>query len=612
MEPTKTAFGIWSGGRFMRFGEDIGAERLSALAQKAYEAGIRTFMTADVYGEGEADRLLGDALSEFEPDSYCLVGAAGHDSYTGKRQAERGYPRFTDPQLRGPEEYRSYLRMAAEKQLERLGKDRFDLFLLHNPDATGYTHEAVWKGMAALKETGITRLLGIAPGPANGFTLDLIDAFERYGEVIDWAMIILNPLEPWPGGLSLPAAEKYDVKVITRVVDYGGLFHDGLKPGTQLPRGDHRSFRPPGWIEVAHEKLDRFREIAQSHDMTLLQLASQWALAQPAVESVVPTLIQESEEDSKPIEDQVKDLAGVSMFPPLSDEEVEEIGRLGDNRNCMALKGASTQYLGQPQGDQWPMTPELLEVGKRWKIDPDRDLFYAEDARDIREFGAPRHGVPQTSQRRLYLQLQAFGNCRETDELVEALKGSGLESVLYKDLNDPRGVAVLLITEDPGVLASEARGLLSGEPFGSLQHKPDLTMVGRTYSGGHEQVLEDWLLVKPRRNALNREWPWAVWYPLRRKPEFGRLPRADQGRILGEHARIGRTYGQAGYANDIRLACHGLDRDDNEFVIGLVGPELYPLSRIVQEMRKSEQTAKYIQSLGPFFVGQAVWQSPFK
>ena len=135
-------------------------------------------------------------------------------------------------------------------------------------------------------------------------------------------------------------------------------------------------------------------------------------------------------------------------------------------------------------------------------------------------------------------------------------------------------------------------------------------MIGRTYSTGREADLEDWLLVKPKRNALNPEWPWAIWYPLRRKPEFELLPKSEQGKILGEHALIGRNYGQAGYAADIRLACYGLDKNDNEFVLGLLGSELYPLSRLVQDMRKTQQTAKYIQSLGPFFVGKVYWQSP--
>ena len=55
--------------------------------------------------------------------------------------------------------------------------------------------------MAACASAGLTSAIGVAPGPANGFTLDLIDCLERYGELLDWAMIILNPLEPWPGEL---------------------------------------------------------------------------------------------------------------------------------------------------------------------------------------------------------------------------------------------------------------------------------------------------------------------------------------------------------------------------------------------------------------------------
>jgi hypothetical protein len=49
---------------------------------------------------------------------------------------------------------------------------------------------------------------------------------------------------------------------------------------------------------------------------------------------------------------------------------------------------------------------------------------------------------------------------------------------------------------------------------------------------------------------------------------------------------------------------------DNDFVLGLVGPELHPLSAMVQAMRRTRQTSNYLASLGPFFVGRAVWQSP--
>ena len=104
--------------------------------------------------------------------------------------------------------------------------------------------------------------------------------------------------------------------------------------------------------------------------------------------------------------------------------------------------------------------------------------------------------------------------------------------------------------------------------------------------------------------------PWAVWYPLRRTGAFSLLTPQEQGQILKEHGIIGRQFGEAGLANDIRLACAGLDKNDNDFVIGLLGKKLFPLSALIQTMRPTKQTSTYIQSMGPFFVGRAVWRSP--
>ncbi|OGK98257.1 MAG: hypothetical protein A3E31_09150 [Candidatus Rokubacteria bacterium RIFCSPHIGHO2_12_FULL_73_22] len=225
---------------------------------------------------------------------------------------------------------------------------------------------------------------------------------------------------------------------------------------------------------------------------------------------------------------------------------------------------------------------------------------------DVRERGA----AGRTSERRLWMQLQAFGACADPKPLVRALEASGIEGVLYRDANDPRGVAVLGLHEDPAFFVNGFRELLGAEPFGALARKAELTMLGRTYASGFEADLDEWLLQRPRRMALNPAWPWAVWYPLRRAGTFARLPAQEQGAIVKEHAVLGHAYGAADLAHDIRLACHGLDVHDNDFVIGLVGRELHPLSHLVQTMRKTVQTAQYIQTLGPFFVGHALWQSP--
>jgi aryl-alcohol dehydrogenase-like predicted oxidoreductase len=372
--PSHTAVGTWSGGRFMGFGEPLPEDRLAALLRPD---GIGTVITADAYGAGEADALLRRALSGLPRDGYSLVGAVGHDFYEGERRGAGGYPRFTDPALRGPDGYRDYLRMAVERSLDRCGTDRFDVLLLHNPDRRGFESPQVWEALRELREEGLAGQLGLAPGPANGFTLDVLGCLERFGELIDWAMLILSPMEPWPGELALGACSRHGVEVITRVVDYGGLFHDDVLPGHRFPDGDHRRFRPEGWVEAGRAKLDRMRPVAEGHGLTPLQLACQWNLAHEPVACVAPTLIQEPGPDAKPIEQKREELAGVPGEVVLSAGEVARLREIGDNAGSMLLKGAGPDHEGDERPDRWAISPERAELARRYGIDPERDLRYA-------------------------------------------------------------------------------------------------------------------------------------------------------------------------------------------------------------------------------------------
>jgi aryl-alcohol dehydrogenase-like predicted oxidoreductase len=381
-DPGSTALGTWSGGRFIHYGEPLPEERLIALLRP--DQAIYTVLSADVYGEGEGDRILGRALEGSDREEICVIGAVGHDFYSGERNGPKGFPRFTDRSLRGPGEYASYLRMATERSLERCGIDQFDVLLLHNPDRTGYTSEAVWDGVASLRDAGLTRMIGVAPGPANGFTLDVIGCFERFAGLIDWAMLILNPLEPWPAELALGAAAEAQVSVIARVVDYGGLFHDDIQADHVFRAGDHRSFRPAGWVAAGLERIQPMRPIAQRKGLTMLQLACQWDLAHPAVSCVAPTLIQEAGADARPIESKRAELAALGDCQPLSAADVALIRGLGDNTGCMALKGATPDYDGAELPDRWPLDGEYLEIAARWQIEPEADL---------REHAAPAHSA---------------------------------------------------------------------------------------------------------------------------------------------------------------------------------------------------------------------------
>jgi hypothetical protein len=230
---------------------------------------------------------------------------------------------------------------------------------------------------------------------------------------------------------------------------------------------------------------------------------------------------------------------------------------------------------------------------------------------DVAERAGHHTGNPQVLESRLFMQLLVF-DCapaldpREAVErLCDALVAQRASAVLYEDVNAPRGLGLLTWSEDPGHFVNHVRPAVLAAGAG-LALRPELTMLGRTYATGYEPDLRFWLLQRPVETVRNERWPWAVWYPLRRSGAFARLEPKEQAAILREHGTIGRAYGVQDLAHDVRLACHGLDAHDNEFVIGLVGKELHPLSHVVQSMRKTRQTAEFIAQMGPFFVGHVV------
>lgn len=223
---------------------------------------------------------------------------------------------------------------------------------------------------------------------------------------------------------------------------------------------------------------------------------------------------------------------------------------------------------------------------------------------DLSERGGLKNGEPQRSDERLFMQLLVFTGCRDSAPVRSHIAALPVDSVVYEDLSDPLGVAVLTLATSPDVFMDVVRSAVVSGPMEDLTQKPQLTMFGRTYSLGYEPDLADTLIDRPRRTVLEPNARWAVWYPLRRSGAFAQLPAEQQRTILAEHGQIGMAFGAGDYAHDIRLACYGLDRDDNDFVIGLVGRELFPLSAVVQAMRKTQQTSLYLDRLGPFFVGR--------
>jgi len=228
---------------------------------------------------------------------------------------------------------------------------------------------------------------------------------------------------------------------------------------------------------------------------------------------------------------------------------------------------------------------------------------------NISEMGRTPDGQTISSDRRLFMQFQAWGNANKTDKLISDLESNSIHGALYEDINDPNGVALLTFSEDPNYFVKDVRDFLKSSSFNSLTPKPEYTMLGRSYALGYEEDLDEALIDRPQSRVCNPEYQWVIWYPLRRSGSFESLSAKEQRAVLMEHGGIGRAFGEAGYGFDVRLSCHGLDKNDNDFIIGLIGPELYPLSAIVERMRKTQQTRLHLQSLGPFFVGKVAWQT---
>lgn len=229
------------------------------------------------------------------------------------------------------------------------------------------------------------------------------------------------------------------------------------------------------------------------------------------------------------------------------------------------------------------------------------------DGMDLSE-KARRGGKTYSLNRRLFMQLYAFQGSIGTRPLIDFLSSQDVKGVLYHNFNHPAGYAWLHFSESPDEILAHNRLLFSQSPFNELTLQPEYTMVGRTYALGHEKDLERALISRPIQRVTHPDLKWAIWYPVKRSGNFETLSRKEQRKMLMEHGGIGKAYGKAGLAHDIRLACHGLDKNDNDFVIGILGRELYPLSHLVQRMRKTKQTSRYLTNLGPFFVGKVVWQ----
>jgi aryl-alcohol dehydrogenase-like predicted oxidoreductase len=281
-----------------------------AMLNRAFDLGINYFDTADQYGQGRSERLIGEAFRG-RRDRVIIGGKFGYDFYNHTpTQEQRELPQNFDP---------AFIRFALDQTLERLGTDYLDLWLVHNARMNAIEDGAIWDTLDALCSEGKLRHYGVALGPAIGWQDEGLRAMTD--RRIDAMQIIYNMLEQDPGRAFFPVAEREGVGLLVRVPHSSGLLEGKYTLETTFDAKDHRSFRKREWLVEGLQKLDRLRFLTDAHSATIGQIALRYCLGQPTVSTVLPNLYDM---------EQLEEFAAAGDLPELTHEEIARVDSLYD------------------------------------------------------------------------------------------------------------------------------------------------------------------------------------------------------------------------------------------------------------------------------------------
>ena len=272
---------------------DIDEGAAIRLLRYAYEKGITLYDTADQYGSGRSERLLGQAFAEMQ-DRVVIATKVGYE-IDSDGWVSQGWerPAFNTS--------RDYLRTAVEGSLQRLGRETIDTYQFHAPPPPERWDEA-FETMEQLKAEGKIRLYGVALGTEA----QALKAIEETG--ISTMMLTYNILNQSMAEAVMPAAQAKGVSVIVRQPLASGLLSGGLTPDTVFADNDYRKTWPHEQFHNDLRKVETIKEIVGDATETLPQAALKFILAHPAVSAVVPGMMTPA---------QVDDGVATAELPPL-------------------------------------------------------------------------------------------------------------------------------------------------------------------------------------------------------------------------------------------------------------------------------------------------------
>lgn len=250
--------------------ENINEEDGKELVREALDLGVTFIDTADVYGLGRSEELVGEVLKEFNRENYVI--------------ATKGAQNFTNLDDVKTDNRPEYLREAIENSLRRLQLDYVDLYYLHFPDNKTPFSESIGE-LVRLKEEGKIRSIGI-----SNVTLAQLKEANTNGD-IDVVQQSYNMLDRSVEEDILPYVRENNISFIPYGPLAYGLLGGGFTKDTKLDATDWRNsiplFQEENYTQTI-AKVEALKEFAQNKDTSLANLALAWLLHQEGVTAIIP------------------------------------------------------------------------------------------------------------------------------------------------------------------------------------------------------------------------------------------------------------------------------------------------------------------------------------
>lgn len=285
IEVSEIGFGGWTIA-LNWWGKQIDEPEAERMLKRAYDVGINFFETADMYGRGKSERIIGRVFGDMR-DEVVLSTKYGYDFADVEQIGHSELPQRFD---------REFSRAALAASLERLQTDRVDVYGLHNPKLHHVRDDSVFEMLDGFVSDGMVGACQAALGPAIGWLQEGLEAMERPG--ISAVQTVYNILEQTPGNELCEAAPDHNTGILVRVPDASGILTGKVTADTKIDESDHRSVRKGRWIRESLRKVEQLRHIAERNGLGITELAIKFLLSRGAVSSVIPTVVGTDEIDS--------------------------------------------------------------------------------------------------------------------------------------------------------------------------------------------------------------------------------------------------------------------------------------------------------------------------